>query len=85
MQIVSPVARQKTLAFPVDLVKEEDGSWSVTFPDLPGCVTLGETREDALANAAEAASLHLEGLREYGNKIPTPSDASGKPVVLVKV
>lgn len=85
MQIASPVARQKTFAFPVDLLKEDDGSWSVTFQDLPGCITLGETREDALVNAAEAASLHLEGLREHGQNIPKPSDANGRPIVLVKV
>ena len=65
-----------TYAFPADVLHEEDGTWSVVFPDLPGCVTWGTTQEEAIVNGQEAATLHLEGLREHGNAIPVPSATS---------
>lgn len=76
----------RTYAFPIELELEDDDTWSVVFPDLPGCVTWGDTREDALVNAAEAATLHLEGFREHGDSIPSPSQPlSQQEVVLVRV
>ncbi len=63
----------QTYSFPMDMNHEDDGTWSVVFSDLPGCVTWGTTRMEALANAHEAATLHLEGLREHGDAIPEPS------------
>ncbi|MFI5299055.1 MAG: type II toxin-antitoxin system HicB family antitoxin [Polyangiales bacterium] len=76
----------QTYTFPLLVEQEEDAAWSVVFPDLPGCVTWGDSREDALVNAAEAATLHLEGLRAHGDPIPAPSHAApGQEVVLVRV
>jgi len=76
----------RTYTFPVDLHHEDDDTWSVVFPDISGCVTWGSTREEALANAQEAAILHLEGLREHGDSIPMPSVATqNQEVVFVKV
>lgn len=46
---------------------------AVTFPDLPGCVTSGETEKDALNMAKEALSLHLFGMEQDGDDIPEPS------------
>ena len=48
----------------------EDGGYTVTVPALPGCVTEGDTLQDALANAREAITLHLEALEETGEPIP---------------
>ena len=42
------------------LIKEKDGDYSVSFPDLDGCFTQGDTLEEALANAKEAMELTLE-------------------------
>lgn len=76
----------RTYTFPVNIHHEDDGMWSVVFPDIAGCVTWGDTREEALANAHEAAMLHLEGLREHGDSIPTPSVATqNQDVIFVKV
>ena len=47
--------------FDVVLEKDEDGTWVVTVPALPGCFTQGDTMEEALENAKEAIQLHLEG------------------------
>lgn len=50
---------------------EETGGYSVTIPALPGCVSQGETFEDALANIMEAAELYLEDVKE--SEIPVES------------
>jgi predicted RNase H-like HicB family nuclease len=46
--------------------------YGVSFPDFPGCVSAGNTIEDALREAAEALALHVEGMRDDGDKIPKP-------------
>lgn len=43
---------------------EKEGGYSVTIPALPGCISEGETFEQALANITEAAKLYLEDLKE---------------------
>lgn len=50
--------------------KDADSDYGVHFPDLPGCVTAGETLDEARAFAEEALALHLEGLAEDGEAIP---------------
>ena len=52
---------------------EEDGYW-VEFPDLTGCVTEGNTIEEAMLMAQEALGLWLVSQIEAGNELPTPSD-----------
>ncbi len=80
------ILEARTYAFPVELTLEDDGTWSVIFPDLPGCVTMGDSREEALANANEAAGLHVEVLRDRSLPIPAASaPAGGAPVVFVRV
>lgn len=49
---------------------------SVEFPDLPGCLSCGETDDDALYMAKDALELHLFGLEEDGDFIPEPSTIS---------
>jgi predicted RNase H-like HicB family nuclease len=48
----------------------QDGGYTVTVPALPGCITEGDTLEEALANAREAITCHLEGLALDGESIP---------------
>lgn len=57
---------------------EEAGakSFGVVFPDLPGCTSHGTSFDEAVANAAEALAMHLEGLREDGETIPAPRTLS---------
>ena len=55
------------------LRKDEASDYGVDFPDLPGCVTAGRTLEEARVAAAEALTLHLEGLTEDGETAPEPS------------
>ena len=42
-------------------------------PDLPGCVAVGETREEALALIRDAIEFHIGGLKQAGQPIPTSS------------
>ena len=48
----------------------EDGFIVAEVPSLPGCVSQGKTREEALANVREAITLHVEVLRERGEPLP---------------
>jgi predicted RNase H-like HicB family nuclease len=52
--------------------KDEGTSYGVSFPDVPGCISAGDTFEEAVANAAEALAGHLALLRADGEAIPAP-------------
>lgn len=52
--------------------KDEGTSYGVSFPDVPGCISAGDTFEEAVANAAEALAFHFAGMREDGDAIPAP-------------
>ena len=64
-----------TLTYRVLLKREPEGGYTVTVPSLPGCVTYGDTIEEAVEMAREAIELYLESLREDGEEIPTEEDA----------
>jgi predicted RNase H-like HicB family nuclease len=55
--------------------KTETGN-SAYSPDLPGCVTTGVTVKQTETNMREAIEFHIEGLREEGYEIPTPTSKS---------
>jgi predicted RNase H-like HicB family nuclease len=55
--------------YSVILTPEEDG-YVVTVPALPGCVTEGDTLEEALDNARDAITLYVESLAARGLTIP---------------
>jgi len=50
-----------------------DDGISIEFPDLPGCITFGDSDTEAINNAKEALELHLYGLEEDKEHIPNPS------------
>lgn len=52
------------------LYRDEYGYFIVEVPSLTGCISQGETREEALANIQEAIALHIEVLQERGEPIP---------------
>lgn len=61
------------------LTVEEGGGWLITFPDLPGCMSDGETPEEALANGSDAVKAWIDAMRAAGREIPAPGEpASGK-------
>ena len=57
------------------VVEKGPTSYGAYVPDLPGCIAVGETREEALASIHEAIELHLEGLKDDGQPIAAPSSS----------
>lgn len=54
--------------------KEPDSVYGVSFPDLPGCISAGETIDAAVRNAVEALAGHVRMLEADGDPIPAPRD-----------
>jgi antitoxin HicB len=64
---------------------EKDGSrYSVSFPDLPGCFSSGDTRDDAAENAREALSLYLEEARDPKWDVPKPKARKSRRYVWLR-
>jgi predicted RNase H-like HicB family nuclease len=61
----------KTLNYRIRLEKEEEGGYTVIVPALSGCVTFGDTVEEAIAMAKEAIEGYVETLIELGKEVPT--------------
>ncbi len=59
--------------YPAAIHKDPTSDYGVSFPDLPGCVTAGETIDEALSMAVEAAELFIEVSLERGDPLPQPS------------
>jgi predicted RNase H-like HicB family nuclease len=55
------------------IYQDEDGGWVAEVPSLPGCISQGDTREEALLNIADAAELWIESMHELGEPIPPAS------------
>ena len=54
------------MKFSVTINRDEDGAWVVECPSIPGCVSQGKTREEALKNIEDAIRLCLEVRAEQG-------------------
>lgn len=54
------------------VIEKGETSFGAYVPDLPGCVAVGETREEALTLIHEAIKVHLEGMAEDGEGLPEP-------------
>lgn len=62
------------MKYAIVIHKDPDSDYGVTIPDLPGCFSAGETIEEAIEMAQEAAECHIEGMLMDSDPIPTPSD-----------
>lgn len=71
-------------AYPVDLTPQDDGSVLVTFPDVRGALTDGDSKAEALFEATDCLVAALGGYIELRRDIPAPSHPRrGQPVVTV--
>ena len=70
------------MSYRMEIVEDKDeGGFVVSYPDLPGCITCGETVESAVANALDAKKTWLEAALEEGIEINEPDsieDYSGQ-------
>ncbi len=60
----------------VVIEKADDGSYSAYLPDIPGCVSCGDTVEEVRALIQEALDFHFEGVRQAGLPLPMPTSIS---------
>jgi predicted RNase H-like HicB family nuclease len=58
------------------IIEPTNTGFSAYSPDLPGCISTGQTWHEVESNMHEAIEFHLEGLREEGYPVPEPSSAS---------
>jgi len=74
--------RKRPIPYPFEvrpLSKDEGGGFSISFPDLPGCVSDGETPEEAIENGRDALAAWLTVAKEMGDEPAKPFSAvSGK-------
>src|SRR6516165_10334862 len=61
----------RPMRYTVVLEREEDGGYVASVPALPGCVSQGDNRAEALNNIREAIELYIEDCRDAGDPIPT--------------
>jgi len=55
------------------VIERGESSWGAHVPDLPGCVAVGESRDEAIDLIREAIALHIEGLKRQGLPVPKPT------------
>ena len=63
------------MRYAIVIEKAPDSNYSAYVPDLPGCITTGQTIEEVERLMQEAIEFHIEGLREDGLPIPEPTTA----------
>jgi predicted RNase H-like HicB family nuclease len=57
------------------VIEKGSESFGAYVPDLPGCIAAGESREDVIRLIQEAIEFHIQGMKEDGLPVPSPSSA----------
>ena len=60
------------MKYRVVLQRDEDGIFVATCPSLPGCISQGKTRKEALSNIKDAINGYLKSLEKHNEPIPPP-------------
>ena len=60
------------MKYRVTIEQDEDGIFVAEVPSLPGCISQGETRVEAIENVKEAIELYLESLEAHNEPVPPP-------------
>jgi antitoxin HicB len=72
------------IEYPLRVQKAEEGGFWAEFPDLPGCITEGDTIEETLHNAREALNVWITSRFERGFKVPAASTIKGKNIYRIE-
>jgi predicted RNase H-like HicB family nuclease len=64
----------------VVVFEHEGDAWGAYVPDLPGCVAVGQSRDEVESLIAEAIALHIQSLREHGEPVPAPTTTGSTKV-----
>jgi predicted RNase H-like HicB family nuclease len=67
------------------IIEETATGYSAYSPDLPGCASTGNTREEVEANIRDAIQFHIDGLKQEGFEVPEPSTESNPDCSYVHV
>lgn len=67
----------------VVVIEKSESGFGAYVPDLPGCVAVGETRDETLQLLREAIQLHIASLREAGEPVPPPTSTTARVSVNV--
>ncbi|MGA2233473.1 MAG: type II toxin-antitoxin system HicB family antitoxin [Tepidisphaeraceae bacterium] len=70
------------MGYTVVLEQEPDGGYVASVPALPGCVSQGDSRDEAMVNIREAIEVYVEDCRDAGDPVPTEA---GKEFVEVEL
>lgn len=70
------------MKFRVIIEQDEDGMYVVECPSLPGCISQGRTRKEALLNIEDAIKGYLTSLKQHGDPIPPPVEEEVVEVTL---
>jgi len=65
---------EKTYNFRIMLRKEPEGGYTAFVPSLPGCVTYGETIDEAIEMTKEAVELYIESLIDHNEPVPSEEE-----------
>jgi predicted RNase H-like HicB family nuclease len=69
----------KLLTYLVSFERTPGSDWGASVPDLPGCVAVAKTVDAALRRIHIAIEMHLQGMREDGQRPPRPKQRSVRP------
>lgn len=75
----------KSFTYSIHLEPAEEGGWVVTVPALPGCITQGETYDEALETAEDCIQGFLEALVKAGEPIPREPESRRPRSALIRV
>ena len=62
----------RDMKFRVVIEPDEDGVFVAECPNLPGCISQGQTRDEAVNNIRDAIQGYLQSLKKHGEPVPTP-------------
>ncbi len=65
------MATKQVLNYRVIFRKEPEGGYTVNVPSLPGCITFGDTIDEAIEMAKEAILLYIDSLKKHNEDIPS--------------